>query len=129
VPEQRVNGAKLFYELNGSGDPLVLVHGSWVDHKDWQLVVPHLARSFRVLTYDRRGHSLSERPLGQGSRREDEEDLAALMEALDLAPAHVAANSFGGSIAVAEKEGVRGDPVSGKSHSRKLRRYKKSRGC
>jgi pimeloyl-ACP methyl ester carboxylesterase len=78
----------------------VLVHGSWVDHKDWQLVVPHLARSFTVLTYDRRGHSLSERPLGQGSRREDEEDLAALMEALDLAPAHVAANSFGGSIAL-----------------------------
>src|SRR5215204_5071053 len=100
MPEQLVNGAKLFYELSGSGDPLVLVHGSWVDHKDWQLVVPHLAGSFRVLTYDRRGHSLSERPLGQGSRREDEEDLAALMEALDLAPAHVAANSLGGSIAL-----------------------------
>jgi pimeloyl-ACP methyl ester carboxylesterase len=100
VPEQRVNGVKLFYELTGSGDPLVLVHGSWVDHNHWQFVVPDLTRSFRVLTYDRRGHSLSERPLGQGSRREDEEDLAALMEALDLAPAHVAANSFGASIAL-----------------------------
>jgi pimeloyl-ACP methyl ester carboxylesterase len=66
----------------------------------WRLVVPDLTRSFRVLTYDRRGHSLSERPLGQGSRREDEEDLAALMEALDLTPAHVAGNSFGGSIAL-----------------------------
>jgi pimeloyl-ACP methyl ester carboxylesterase len=86
MPEQRVNGAKLFYELTGTGDPLVLVHGSWVDHKGWQLVVPDLTRCFRVLTYDRRGHSLSERPLGQGSRREDEEDLAALMEALGLAP-------------------------------------------
>ncbi len=100
MPEQRVNGANLFYELIGSGDPLVLVHGSWVDHNSWQLVVPDLMRSFRVLTYDRRGHSLSERPLGQGARREDEEDLAALIEALDLAPAHVAANSFGGSIAL-----------------------------
>jgi pimeloyl-ACP methyl ester carboxylesterase len=97
---QRINGANLFYELAGSGDPLVLVHGSWVDHTSWQLVGPDLARSFRVLTYDRRGHSLSERPLGQGSRREDEEDLAALMEALDLAPAHVVGNSFGGSIAL-----------------------------
>ena len=98
--QQRVNGARLFYELTGSGDPLVLVHGSWVDHTSWQLVVPDLARSFRVLTYDRRGHSLSEMPLGQGSRREDEEDLAALVEALDLAPAHVVGNSFGGSIAL-----------------------------
>ena len=43
-------------------------------------------------------HSLSERPPGQGSRREDEEDLGALMDALDFAPAHVAANSFGASI-------------------------------
>jgi pimeloyl-ACP methyl ester carboxylesterase len=99
VPKrQRINGVDLFYELAGSGDPLVLVHGSWVDHNSWQFVVPDLTRSFRVLTYDRRGHSLSERPLGQGARREDEEDLAALIEALDLAPAHVAANSFGGSI-------------------------------
>jgi pimeloyl-ACP methyl ester carboxylesterase len=100
MPEQSVNGAKLFYELVGSGDPLVLVHGSWVDHDSWQPVVAGLVRSFRVMTYDRRGHSLSERPLGQGSRREDEEDLAALIEALDLAPAHVAGNSFGGSIAL-----------------------------
>ena len=66
MPEQHVNGANLFYELIGSGDPLVLVHGSWVDHNSWQFVVPDLMRSFRVLTYDRRGHSLSERPLGKG---------------------------------------------------------------
>jgi pimeloyl-ACP methyl ester carboxylesterase len=98
--QQSVNGTRLFYELSGSGDPLVLVHGSWVDHKDWQLVVPSLTKSFKVLTYDRRGHSLSERPLGPGSRREDEEDLAALIEALDLAPVHVAAHSFGASIAL-----------------------------
>ncbi len=86
MPEQRINGANLFYELTGSGDPLVLVHGSWVDHSSWQLVVPDLTRSFRVMTYDRRGHSLSERPLGQGSRREDEEDLVALMEAWTSRP-------------------------------------------
>ena len=78
----------------------MLVHGSWTDHKSWQFVVPGLARSFRVLTYDGRGHSLSERPPGQGSRREDEEDLVALMEVLHLAPAHVVANSFGASIAL-----------------------------
>ena len=98
--EPSVNVSRLFYELSRSGDPLVLVHGSWVDHKDWQLIVPGLTKPFRVLTYNRRRHSLSERPLGPGSRREDEEDLAALIEALDLAPAHVAAHSFGASIAL-----------------------------
>jgi pimeloyl-ACP methyl ester carboxylesterase len=47
-----------------------------------------LAESFRVVVYDRRGHSRSQRPDTPGSVDEDGEDLAALLEALDLAPAH-----------------------------------------
>ncbi|MEV0410119.1 alpha/beta hydrolase [Streptomyces sp. NPDC050448] len=95
----RVNGVDLSYEVVGEGEPLVLVHGSWVDHETWQRVVPHLARSFLVLVYDRRGHSRSERPPGRGSRRQDEDDLEALIETLG-APAHVAGNSFGASTAL-----------------------------
>ena len=53
-----------------------------------------------MLVYDRRGHSRSERPATQGSWDEDGDDLAALLEALDLAPAHVATNSGGGNIAL-----------------------------
>jgi pimeloyl-ACP methyl ester carboxylesterase len=96
-----VNGVRLFYELQGTGTvPLVLVHGSWDSHHDWDLVVPRLAEAFRVLTYDRRGHSQSERPTGQGSVREDAADLAALLEHLDQVPAWVVANSFGASISL-----------------------------
>ncbi len=106
----RANGVRLYYELQGTRDiPLVLVHGSWDSHHDWDLVVPPLAESFRVLTYDRRGHSQSERPAGQGSVREDVADLAALIEQLGLAPAWVAGNSFGASIALrlaAERPGL-----------------------
>jgi len=96
---ETVNGVRLRYELSGSGDvPLVLVHGSWVSHHNWDLSVPGLAQSFRVLTYDRRGHSESERSDGQGSVIEDVGDLAALIERLELGPAFVAGNSFGASI-------------------------------
>jgi pimeloyl-ACP methyl ester carboxylesterase len=95
----KVNGVRLFYELTGTGTvPLVLVHGSWDSHHGWDLVVPRLADAFRVLTYDRRGHSQSERPTGQGSVREDVADLAALLEHLGLVPAWVVGNSFGASI-------------------------------
>lgn len=95
----KVNGVRLFYELNGTGEvPLVLVHGSWDSHNDWALIVPRLADSFRILTYDRRGHSNSERPTGQGSVREDVADLAALIEHLGLVPTWVVGNSFGASI-------------------------------
>jgi pimeloyl-ACP methyl ester carboxylesterase len=97
----RVNGVELFYELHGAAAvPLVLVHGSWGSHHNWDLVVPPLAKAFRVLTYDRRGHGRSERPTGQGSVREDVADLAALLEHLGLVPAWVVGNSFGASIAL-----------------------------
>lgn len=109
----RVNGVRLFYELSGGGDtPLVLVHGSWASHDSWGPVVPRLAESFRVLTYDRRGHSASERPPGQGSVREDVADLAALIEQLGLAPAWGIGSSFGASI-VLRLAGERPDLLRG----------------
>lgn len=95
-----VNGVKLRYELSGAGDPVVLVHGSWGDHHNWDAVIPRLTDRFRVLTYDRRGHSESESPPGQGSLDQDVADLAALLEALDLAPAHVVGNSLGSIISL-----------------------------
>lgn len=98
MPQTKVNGVALYYELEGSGEPLALVHGSWGDATNWRFVVPGLAESFRVLAYDRRGHSRSERPDKPGSVDEDGDDLAALLEALDLAPAHVVTNSWGGNI-------------------------------
>ena len=76
------------------------MHGSWGSHRNWDPVVPALARRHEVIAYDRRGHSASERPPGQGSVAEDTADLAALIEHLDLAPAWVAGNSFGATIAL-----------------------------
>jgi pimeloyl-ACP methyl ester carboxylesterase len=98
MPYLKVNGARLFYEERGEGEPLVLVHGSWDDYHTWDQVAPLLADAFRVIRYDRRGHSRSERIAGPGTRRQDEDDLAALLESLDLEPAHLVGNSFGGSI-------------------------------
>ncbi len=100
MPEAAVNGIGLYYELEGRGEPLALVHGSWGDATNWSFVVPGLAESFRVLVYDRRGHSRSQRLDAPGSVDQDGDDLAALLEALDLAPAHVATNSWGGNIAL-----------------------------
>jgi pimeloyl-ACP methyl ester carboxylesterase len=92
----RFNGVDLYLETRGGGGPsIVLVHGSWGDHHNWGGVVPLLARSCRVTTYDRRGHSQSERLATQGSIRDDVRDLAALIEGIGIAPAHVVGNSFG----------------------------------
>jgi pimeloyl-ACP methyl ester carboxylesterase len=100
MPLAETNGVKVFYELTGSGEPIVLVHGSWGDHHVWDGVASRLADSFRVLAYDRRGHSLSEAPPGQGRLDQDVDDLGALIESLELAPAHVVGNSLGSIISL-----------------------------
>src|SRR5262245_30338863 len=93
-----LNGARLYYELSGTGDvPLVLVHGSWDSAMDWAAVVPELGKTFRVVSYDRRGHSRS-RPSAPGGVPDDIDDLAALIKHLKLSPAWVVGNSFGAAI-------------------------------
>lgn len=97
--QMTVNDTQLFYKQTGAfGEPLILVHGSWVDHHTWDAVVPALSQSFQVLTYDRRGHSQSERHPDRDSINDDVHDLARLIEEQGFAPAHISGSSFGGSI-------------------------------
>ena len=94
-----MNGVRVYWEQHGdNGAPLVLVHGSWGDHHNWDLVAPRLGRRYRVFTYDRRGHSQSERLEAQGRIEEDVDDLAALVTEHRLAPVFVAGNSYGAAI-------------------------------
>ncbi len=79
---------------------MVLIHGSWGDHANWQAVVPGLSKTFRVLTYDRRGHSKSEKVQSQGNFDEDAEDASALLSHLHLGKAHVVGNSAGAIVAL-----------------------------
>lgn len=96
-----VNNVKLYWEKTGdSGEPLVLVHGSWDDHHTWGLIVPILSKSFQVLTYDRRGHSQSESTSSPHTIADDVADLAALIEETGLAPVHLSGQSFGGAVAL-----------------------------
>ena len=101
MPIVEANGVNLYYELTGDhGDPVIMIHGSWGDHGNWRPVVPGLSKEFRVLTYDRRGHSKSERTAEQGSFDEDAMDAAALLANLGLGTAHVVGNSGGAIIAL-----------------------------
>jgi pimeloyl-ACP methyl ester carboxylesterase len=100
MADAEINGVRLLVNESGKGELLVLVHGSWDDRQVWALIEEDLARRFRVVSYDRRGHAGSGDSAEPGSRRDDEDDLAGLIEALGLAPANVVASSFGTSIAL-----------------------------
>lgn len=91
-----MNGVRLSYDDEGSGPPLILVHGSWTNRHGWDLVAPRLAERFRVVRHDRRGHSESE-AVG-GTLEDDAADIVALGEQLGLGPFHLACSSRGGVI-------------------------------
>lgn len=95
-------GTNLYYESMGEGEPLVLVHGGFLDHTLWMLNVPILAQRFRVVTIDLPGHGQSGgsiHPAATMAEAVDDivEHLAALVEQLELAPAHFAGQSSGGA--------------------------------
>lgn len=57
-----VPGCALHYEVHGTGEPLVLVHGTGADSSTWDPVVDLLAADARVIVYDRRGYGRSTHP-------------------------------------------------------------------
>ena len=97
-----IGDSNLYCEVQGDGPSLVLVPGATGDGGYMQPIADALADEFKVVTYDRRGNSRSPAPEGwtQTSVEEQSNDLAALITALDLAPAVVLGNSWGAVIAL-----------------------------
>lgn len=98
MPTELLNDVRLHYDTFGSGDTVVLTHGSWGDGDGWMPTVDILSRDFRVITWDRRGHTRSEDGAGPGSIDQDVADLASLIEHLGDGPVHAVGNSFGSVI-------------------------------
>jgi pimeloyl-ACP methyl ester carboxylesterase len=93
-----VNAAALYYEEHGDGTPLILIHGGLASGSQWKPVVPELAKSFRVITPDSRGHGRSTNPAGKLSYARIADDIAALIAALGLERPVVGGWSDGGQV-------------------------------
>ncbi len=98
MPHIEVNGVRLYYESEGEGAPLVLVHEFAGDAGSWEDQVRFFARRYRVITYNARGYPPSEVPEEESAYGQDiaTDDLAGLIRALGLPPAHVVGLSMGG---------------------------------
>jgi esterase len=102
VPEAHVNGIRLYYEEHGEGVPIACLHGGGSSALMWADAVEELARLGRVIAYDRRGCTRSERPepYERTSVAEQADDAAALLDALTAAPAVVIGRSYRGAVAI-----------------------------
>lgn len=86
------------HTVEGSGPPLVLVHGIGAARDAWRFMVPHLKAHFTVITYDLRGHGDSPMPDGEFGLQDLVVDLEALRQRLEIDAWHMAGHSLGGMI-------------------------------
>jgi pimeloyl-ACP methyl ester carboxylesterase len=119
-----INGIDLYVEIYGAGEPLLLLHGFTGCGGDWRHVfdLEDLARRYRVIVPDARGHGRSTSQPGTFSHRQCARDLAALLDQLGVSQARAIGMSLGGNtllhLATGERDRVR-EP-EGRAPSRRL---------
>jgi pimeloyl-ACP methyl ester carboxylesterase len=93
-----VNGVKLYYEITGSGYPLLFSHEFAGDSRSWEPQVRYFSRRYQVITYNARGYPPSDVPeeVSAYSQTQAAADMAQLMQHLRLPQAHLVGLSMGG---------------------------------
>ena len=96
----QVNGLEISYERVGQGPLLVLVHGATTDGRMWRPQLAELADEFTVVAWDEPGAGRSSDVPSDFTLADYARCLAALIEGLQLGPAHLAGISWGGTVAL-----------------------------
>ncbi len=97
MPHIQAEGAKLYYEEAGSGDPIIFVHEFADDLRSWEDQMRFFSRRYRCIAYNARGYPPSEVPSDPDLYSQDiaTDDIAAVMRGLDIERAHIAGCSMG----------------------------------
>lgn len=92
-----VNGAELYYEVEGAGEPLLLLHAGVADSRMWEEQASTFADDYRVIRCDLRGFGRTGVPSGPFAYHDD---VAGLLDFLGVERAHVLGCSFGSQVAL-----------------------------
>jgi non-heme chloroperoxidase len=97
-----VSGLTFNYVERGSGQPVVLVHGSVSDYREWSKQMAALSQYYRVIAYSRRYHwpNVPPGPDADASLEKQVDDLAGIITALGFGPLHIIGHSYGGAVAL-----------------------------
>jgi pimeloyl-ACP methyl ester carboxylesterase len=101
MPTLQVRGTRVEYLEQGSGEPVVLLHGSASSSAQWRPLVERLGQHYRVVAPDLWGYGATASWTGEGefSLRHEAEIVVALLDRLDE-PAHLVGHSYGGAVAL-----------------------------
>ena len=96
-----IGDTTLAYEIAGTGEPVVFIHGALVaDSLRPLLAEASLANQYQLIHYHRRGYGESDRVTGVVSIADQAEDCVELLRHLNLGPVHVVGHSYGGDVAL-----------------------------
>ena len=93
------NGQRLYYQIEGEGDDLLLIGGLGQDLTGWPFQIPRFIQHHRVIAFDNRDVGRSAEAQGAYTTADMADDAAGLMDALGIRQAHVLGYSLGGAIA------------------------------
>jgi pimeloyl-ACP methyl ester carboxylesterase len=97
----RTDGAELAYEVSGTGESVVFIHGAFIaDTFRPLLAESSLAGRYRLILYHRRGYVGSSRDDGPADVTQQAADCQALLRHLGVERAHIAGHSYGGCVAL-----------------------------
>lgn len=100
MSEVRVNGTTIFYDQQGSGDPLVMIPFLTADHACFAFQMPAYSAHFSCYAVDLRGSGASPRGDFPCTIPQFADDIAAFMDAVGIKAAHIAGYSLGGAVAM-----------------------------
>lgn len=95
-----IHGHDMAYQMEGSGPPLLLLHGIAGSSRTWRDVIPRLTDRFTVIAPDLMGHGQSEKPIGDYSLGAFASGIRDLLEVLSIDRTTVVGQSFGGGVAM-----------------------------
>jgi pimeloyl-ACP methyl ester carboxylesterase len=96
-----VNGLKMYYEIHGTGDPVVLLHGSFMTiTNNWPGWIGELAKTRKVIAVEMQGHGRTADIKRDFSYENLADDVAALLDHLKIPSADLIGYSMGGGVAL-----------------------------
>lgn len=98
MPIARLPTSETFYVDEGTGTPIVLIHGMGGDHTVWDLQAARLQGRFRIVRPDNLGHGRSAKPPGPWTFSQFSRQIAELLDSLSIRRAVICGFSLGGSI-------------------------------
>jgi pimeloyl-ACP methyl ester carboxylesterase len=100
MPQVEVDRLTINYELQGEGEPLLLIHYTSADHASWAFQLPAYTEQFSCIAPDLPGAGESDKPPGPYSTNGQADQVAAFLGAVGIERAHVAGMSFGAAVGI-----------------------------